>query len=351
MPLEPARALARLAHDAPPDPDALQQAARAFVQACDDADPDDVRQALAVVAEALTVPDIVVGGYLAMICGAVIERGADPAPVAPVLTDCLRQLTDGAGAFYTATRAGLSDEEAVDAERYEQAAVEAVDTRGAAAWIGLHQYWRGGIALLSRHPESRRALARLGPTLAEMAPVHEGAHWLAAMVAVADDEPFCVLEPSTGRGILASVSGVADNFQLHMLLMDVFPREDDAPPRISDEAVSVARGDGPQRVEEALGGQWNLWAWTAVTADGGLPDPGGSTDHWVWNEGRIVDIPMFEGRRVVLLGPPAYARAWTVQRAFQALPARVDVERVLGADEVAEHLERMRVAPSPRPGP
>jgi len=346
MPIEPARQLVHAASQDPVHAPTLQQAAEAFVRAMDGADPDDQRQALEIAAEGLVAPDLFAVGFVSTVLGATFERGADPAPVAPTMVSCLRQLIEGAEAFHDRVRPGLSDEDAGDPEAFDRAAEAASDTREAAGWVGLQQYWRGGIALMSRHPASRRALSELAPKLLAMVEVHEGAHWLAQMALVLDDEPFLVLEPSTGLGIEARVSGVADNFQLHMLLMERFPRPDGVPPRITGEAAAVARGDGPQVLEEGIAGTWNLYEWSALGATGELPEgfDQTSTAHWIWNEGRVADIPMFEGRRVVLLGPPAYARSWGVSRQFQSLPASLEVVRELSPEEVAEQLERIRRA-------
>jgi hypothetical protein len=77
-----------------------------------------------------------------------------------------------------------------------------------------------------------------------------------------------------------------------------------------------------------------------------LPDTKGQggTKHWIWNEGVPDDIPVFENRRVILLGPPSYSRGWTAQRLFNGLPARVEVERVLKGSEVDEWIKRLAAA-------
>ena len=51
------------------------------------------------------------------------------------------------------------------------------------------------------------------------------------------------------------MSGIVENFQLDTLLMDEFPRD---APRVSKDAVAVARGSGPQQIDETVTGVWNL---------------------------------------------------------------------------------------------
>ena len=138
------------------------------------------------------------------------------------------------------------------------------------------------------------------------------------------------------------MSGVVDNFQLHMLLMDEFPSPGGIlgrrRRRISRSAAAVARGEGPQQTDEDVVGAWNPYAYAAYSG-GSLPDPEDveSRDLWIWNEGVPADIPVFRDRRVVLLGPPSYERHWTAQRTFDPLPATLDA-RALSRDEVQEWL-------------
>jgi len=44
------------------------------------------------------------------------------------------------------------------------------------------------------------------------------AHWLHGLLLVLDDEELIVLHRPTGRGYRVTMSGIGDNFQLHILL-------------------------------------------------------------------------------------------------------------------------------------
>src|SRR5262249_26054005 len=153
---------------------------------------------------------------------------------------------------------------------------------------------------------------------------HAAGHWLRFMLSVLDDEPVLVLEPETQLGILGRISGVADNFQLNVLLMDAFPRPSIfVRRRVSQSVVDIARGVGPQQSDEGVLGAWNLYTWKALTSAGRLPDAKslGGDKHSIWNEGVPDDIPVFEARTVILLGPPSYTRTWRAQRLFNKLAA------------------------------
>lgn len=97
-------------------------------------------------------------------------------------------------------------------------------------------------------------------------------------------------------------------------------------------------------------GIWNLYNWTAVRSDGTLPDGQTASEHWIWNEGSPADIAMFEGRRVILLGPAAYVRYWPAQRTFAAMRPQLRIETVLTSDDVRDWLEKIRMANTASPG-
>ena len=178
----------------------------------------------------------------------------------------------------------------------------------------------------------------------QLAVAHEGAHWLAVMASVLDREPLLVLEPEHRRGFVGWMSGVVDNFQLHTLLLERLPPVGDERPPIDPEVAAVARGEGPQKLDRAVEGGWNLYAWTAVARTGVLPDPDTEPDGtWIWGEGRPEEIPLFEARRALLLGPASYVRTWNADRTFPDLAASIEVERELAPEEIDELIGPMAV--------
>ncbi len=150
------------------------------------------------------------------------------------------------------------------------------------------------------------------------------------------DEPFVVIEPHTGLGIVGQMSGVADNYQLHMLLLDAFPNPT-AATRISQSHAQVARGEGPQQVPGNVTGAWNMYAATALAPGAGWPEPG--TQHYIWNEGIPADIPVIDGHRCIVLGPPPYVRGFTACRLFD-IPASLGSVRTLDRDSVEAWVSR-----------
>jgi hypothetical protein len=197
--------------------------------------------------------------------------------------------------------------------------------------------WGALIADLCFEPTARMALADLAPAIAARADDLEGAHWVAQVLTVLHEEPFVAIEPTAGVGLIGRFSGIADNFQLHTLLMDEIPPAS----RVSPAVAATARGDGPQALDDTVTGAWNLYTYAALR-DGALPEATEPGEHWIWNEGTPRDIPKVDGRRVVLLGPPAYARTWNAVRTFDPLRAELNA-RTLDDDETAAWLHRISV--------
>jgi hypothetical protein len=289
---------------------------------------------------------------VALVCGALVERGCDPAAIAQPLCERLQSLLEAAAVLADACRARMPKPEGKDQDpdatfenvRQQLTSQMPLET---AAWEALKEFWRPAIAVFSVGASSRAAARGLRDLAAKIADHHEAGHWLRLMLSVLDDEPILVIEPKTGLGILARISGIVENFQLNVLLMDGFPKAGFfARRRIPHRVADVARGAGPQQTEDIVTGVWNLYTWQAIEPGLKLPDPNnyGANAHWIWNEGSPEDIPVFQGRRVILLGPPSYPRSWRSQRMFDKLPARLECERKLTRDEITDWLQRMIAA-------
>lgn len=297
-------------------------------------------------------------GFVALMCGALVEDGFDPRTFAEPLMARVAVLLPLAAALADACRAQLPEEdEGVDPETdeddedepddsFEQAREQlaAAMPREQAAWDALRTFWRPAVVVLSLDPQLRAAHRALREPAARIAEYHEAGHWLQQLLSVLNDEPLLVIEPARRLGILGRMSGLVDNFQLNTLLMDVFPSTSRLVlrRRVSQRAAKIARGIGPQSTNDTITGAWNLYTWQAILPGLVLPEPAApDVDHLIWNEGTPEDIPLFEGRRVVLLGPASYERFWTSQRTFDKLRAGVELERQLTPEEIAAWLQRM----------
>jgi hypothetical protein len=296
--------------------DQFHAAAQRFMHAVPSAPRDEVHRAMAALAATFDFRDAPQSAYGAIVAGALIEQGFDPTPVEAALVRELHHALVLSGRLADAcaqavAAAGGKEEEGEEeddpdarfqAERDRLAAVMPEEAR---AWTALDRAWPAGIALFSASAAARGRARELTEPATRLAEHHSGAEWLELILSVLHDEPVLVIEPSTRRGILARISGVVDNFQLQTLLMDAFPRGLLSRPRVAPEAVAVARGEGPEEIDLYVPGALNMYIWAAVTPRLELPDAGdfGAQRFWIWGEGRPEDIPVFEGRRVILLGP------------------------------------------------
>ena len=333
---------------------------QAFGESIGRASPAASREAMATLASGLNSLDPEPAGVASRVVGAMIEAGHDPRPARAAMLGALQQtlpvcanIADEARAEVGEPPDHLDEDEAEEwlAERGAEALNEAAGRRPAAAtaWQRLHEVWPGAIAMFSVDPEARAEAQELAPLAERIEDVHEAAGWLRAMLTVLHDEPYVAIEPATRTGVAGRMSGIVENFQLCTLLMDEFPRDE---PRVSKAAVAVARGDGPQQIDETVTGVWNLFTYAALRPGGELPDPADmSLSHtWIWNEGMPADIPVLDGHRVLLLGPASYSRQWKAQRMFLKLPARLTAD-LLGEDAVAQWLEKIEAAAAEAPPP
>jgi hypothetical protein len=80
--------------------------------------------------------------------------------------------------------------------------------------------------------------------------------------------------------------------------------------------------------------------------DGALPTPGTTQSrYWIWNEGTPADISLFEGSRIILLGPPPYTRTWSAGRSFPSIAGQLDVLDLLTPAQIEDWLTRLAAAP------
>ncbi|GAA3858842.1 hypothetical protein GCM10022243_25610 [Saccharothrix violaceirubra] len=275
------------------DVPAFNEAAGSLGEVIDEADPAELDEAAALFAAAM--PQVGPRGVVAgEILGTLVELGASP-DLGPWVDRVSRAFE----------------------ERWAEA------DRWGAGLLGPLQQER-----VRRAPFDRERLASAAEKAAEEV---ESAHWLVGLLAVLDDERLVVLHPVSGRGFEITIGGIADNFQLHTLL---------AATVIGDASSGLLLGTPPAPE----------WVAAATDAD---PHPEGMTAHgqfnlvdahgeWIWNEGRPAAIPVFDGRRVVVLEPLPYERSWNAGRIYPDMVPTVRLDRVLPEDEATRWLSAVR---------
>ncbi|MBX3230481.1 MAG: hypothetical protein KIT84_02890 [Labilithrix sp.] len=272
----------------------------AFFQLARDADREVLDQMIDSLDERIGKYPLERVGSLALLAGALVERGADPRRFP-------RSVFDHA----------LAQLESIEGPADPRELSEA-----------FHQAERAIAAALGRSPELRRTLPQKPALAAKLKRYQERYGFLGKIVQVLDDEPLLVLHPKSRRGFRFRMSGIGDNFELHLRLLEQLA------------------GEGPDRIPGIVprGGSvtsdWQLANWSALRPGGELD----TTDHgrtWIWNEGVPADIASFEGERVVLLGPSSIQRGWNAHAVFPWMNGALDDQRTLPSAEVDALLERM----------
>lgn len=89
------------------------------------------------------------------------------------------------------------------------------------AWENIRGTEPVVLAMLGRSKKARYFLHDRAPLLVRFLKEHAGeSSFLPTMLNVLDNETLAVVHRETGRGFEVTISGVADNFQLHVLLED-----------------------------------------------------------------------------------------------------------------------------------
>jgi hypothetical protein len=205
----------------------------------------------------------------------------------------------------------------------------------------FYLFERAAMACLARSPELRQSLPQRAALRGRLRRYAERYGFLGKMLAVLD-EPLIVLHPSTERGFRFRMNGVADNFQLHLLLLDALAGtgSNRIEGIVPDAAAVAAATNGDGTKAPTVDSNWQLANWFALRA-GGVIDTKDYSRSWIWNEGVPADIAPFDGVRVVLIGPSTIHRSWSSQRVFPAMPGRLVREGDLPAAEVERLLAAM----------
>lgn len=281
-----------------------------------------------------------------VMAGALIERGTAGDALEGVLFPRLQgwlgesvALLDALLASHTAPPPGASEDAELDEN--EWVGTKLSEER---PWALVGDTYLAAVALLGASPAARRAERSLLPALRRLEPYHPGAAWLRQMLDVLDDEPLVVIDVAARRGSAGRMSGVASNFELFVLIADAVAGWLELP-KPPEPAVRCLSGLGPQDSGIVVETAFNAYAYSALGPGSELPaasDYGGSA-HWIWGEGEPWEIPGLDGTRVVLVGPPSYARLVPAQRTFASLRASVSLEP-LSPEELERWLGKMVLA-------
>ncbi len=337
----------------------------AVLEEAEHAEPTARNRALRHLATVIVATDVTRASLVALGCGALVESGGDPQLALPAVLGRLPAVLQQAITFADVCQS-LAEEPPEDLDAGPDDVSEpgtCVDDFGAMvaeelpeeaqAWTALEPLCMGAIAMLSRSPAARREARRdtkLVADLQQLGPLHRRARYLGNLLRVVDNEEVLVLHPEAGRGYRLRLRGVGDNFQLHTLLADVLLGDPDkgflSGPRPDPRVVAAARNRVADRSVGVAVGSFHLVDWHGLQADGTLCDPATNPACWIAGEAIPADIPLFEGTRVLLLGPPVIPQTWDANRTFEGMEADVQLVEVLNPAAVRDWLGRISRAVS-----
>ncbi len=294
------------------------------------------------------------GARLAVMGGAMVENGADPAPlIDPVvagLCDALERSAEFARAWHAVTdrrlpEPGPDNRVVLGAARVLSGPfglpgrlrlgrrlpfAHALDL--AVGWSIAEDWSLAATTVLQRSTAIRADLSRRPRLAAAVAAVEDDRPdlWcLPRLLAVLDDEPLVVLHQPTGRAYAMRIGGIGDNFQLSTLL------------------AHALNGHVPVTMPHP--------SWVAAAVDGPLEPEAGpiverfdlrdATGESIRTAGRPADIPILDGHRVVVLGSPSFRRTWNIGRTYPMMRPSISLDRVLSEEEA--RMWSSRVAPTP----
>ncbi len=318
-----------------------------------------------------------VGGVVAFVCGAIVEvsRTIDPLPIGQALVASAIPVLQGVIRFhellereYPSTDENEAEQQdddfEVDGRLIPREVMDKIATQDHSAlqsWFSQEGWGLVLITVLSRSRELRKIAKAKDNFRESVERLSHSGDFLRMAMLLLDDVILLVLHPDTKQGFQLRMSGVADNFQLHILLADLLIARPasglmrrligrksgglpGSPP--SKSVAQVMWGQGRPYIEEAAHGVWNLYDWHAAKHWSEIVATRGNShsDHWIWGEGIPADIPEWEGMLVILLGEPTYSRSFDAARRFPLLIPTVVIEATLSAEAVDAWIERLRTA-------
>lgn len=314
------------------------------------ASPAERDQAVRVLAPTIAEAHPFWAGRTAILCGTMVEHGADPSPVADALLARMPSFLPLAVRGDVLLTSVGEEQARNHPEKLFQQDSEVLGARWA-----LRFYLLAVMTTFCRLPAARqraRQIPGLEEQLTLLAENSPEADYVLQVLALTDGMELLVLHPEQGKGFRVRLEAVNFNFHLFTLLQDAVTRGakgtiTDVEP-VDSEVAAIAKGEVvPTRMMHDSA-RFQFHDYRALKSDGTLDRA--DTGAWLWGEGRPGDIPVFEGERIVLLGKPVLAsRSWDINffaaGIHDALRPQAEVTMTLNKGTVAAYLERLQNRP------
>ena len=333
---------------------ALRQAVHEALNAFDKRDKKGTADALKVLATAAKRLTGQPQQVLMLALGALVEAGAPPELAWPAVIDRLPETLVLATKFAQLCVDEADDPSYPDSVKSCGHIVGKKKPALAAGWALMAPKCLAAVACLTRSSALREEARYNQKLIIAAEPLHqlvEPATFLNYAIRVVDHEPLLVIHPEQRRGFTFVIDDISTNLELYVLMLDQIAGDPKkgfvkvAKP--NQRAVAVLKDpDAVVRKTPEVDLPFHTYAWTGLQPDGTLPDSETDRDvqHWVWTEGVPIEIPIFEGARVILLTKPVMKRTAEIEPVFTALAPRVKLVSKLTSVEVDRVLAKMATA-------
>ncbi|MFN3202006.1 MAG: hypothetical protein ACE366_26610 [Bradymonadia bacterium] len=302
---------------------------------------------------ALSLEDPARAHFAALLCGALVEQGADPEPAAHLLAE---RLTLSVEAIDSAVKLMEALDPIDDAELHAAQVERRLEALREArpdvihTWDHLDALCRAVVTVCSAFEPLRDDLLGRDSLCARMDAArsfHKGLRDIMRLLEAPRRRPIRVVWERSVFEL--EITGVVDLFQLHVLLADALgggddEEDEDEPPLMPASVVATAQGNGPQHTDETVDGVFDLYGWRA------LPEVlhGHQVSHrfWLMHESALDAVPAFEGVPTLILAPASIVRAWKNVRYFERLAAGIDTLKPLPPAEAEALIDRIVQASS-----
>jgi hypothetical protein len=289
---------------------------------------EELNEILRRIAPTVGVLDPYKAAIMALVCGTLIEWGADPGELAGLL---LARLPT----FLALAESGANLTDSAQAPVLFASQPDAFK-----AWNSLSLMLLPAMAVLARGMEFRqaaRADADIVRGIAALRERNKEANFVAMVLEFVDGLELLVLHPAEGKGFRIQLEAVRTMAHLFTLLQGELINGGHLPGEpVAADVLGVATGAIAQEKLHHDHARWQFYNWTGLRADGTYG--GGDVSTWLFVEDSPMAIPEFEGERVVILGPPVLAsRSWDSNffaNIHDALRSAARVVEVLTSEQI-----------------
>ncbi len=326
---------------------ALRAAVEAVLAAFNPKDKAGTRSALKTIGSALERSDGRSAQVLALALGALVETGAPPDEAWPAVAEGLIETLERATVFAQACVRAAKTEHVEPAIEAAAADVAAALPREAASWRALPSRCLAAVACLSRSRALRKKLSSTDELLAAVWPLSDvvaEAGFIVQLLSIEDKGKLLVIHPASMRGWKLTMTDVASNADLYVLVMDAIARDPKKGPpgarKPDAKLVALAKNEAaPPKRPPVSRPAFEWLQYSALSSDGTIaPDDVDSHAHAILPDAVPAAIPAFDGERVILLVEASHVHEIEHTPPFEGLAPRVDVVGVLSEKAVKDRL-------------